>query len=222
MILSPNPTPPDHRIGRLAAVSAVTAALAAGAALPAAGAATRPAKPDALQTATVARYGRILTDGTGASLYALSSERGGKLLCTGGCLKFWPPLLVAGGVRSLHLGAGVVGTVGLVPRGGHSKQVTYNGFPLYRFAGDRGAHQTHGEGIAAFGGTWTLVHASARRAALTLVFPPAQPAVTSTTAANSSTTSSQASAQSSTTAPATSVAPTTTSPSTSTTAAYNW
>jgi predicted lipoprotein with Yx(FWY)xxD motif len=41
-----------------------------------------------------------------------------------------------------------------------TKQVTFDGCPLYTFVKDTGAGQTHGEGIVAFGGTWGLLRAS--------------------------------------------------------------
>lgn len=40
-------------------------------------------------------------------------------------------------------------------------QVTYNGFPLYTFAGDSAAGDTNGEGIPQGSGTWHLVQVSA-------------------------------------------------------------
>jgi hypothetical protein len=39
------------------------------------------------------------------------------------------------------------------------QQVTYNGVPLHKFAGDSGAGQANGNGINSFGGTWNVVTA---------------------------------------------------------------
>jgi Secreted repeat of unknown function len=40
------------------------------------------------------------------------------------------------------------------------KQVTYNGHPLYRFAGDQKPGDTSGQGINAFGGKWYVLSPS--------------------------------------------------------------
>ncbi len=113
-----------------------------------------------VRSRTVGAYGSVLTNGAGRSLYVLSSESNGTLHCTtSACTALWPPLLVAKGA-SLRGTGGMRGTLGHVSRGG-KWQVTYNGYPLYTYAGDSGAGQTHGEGIVSFGGTWDLARAGA-------------------------------------------------------------
>ena len=44
--------------------------------------------------------------------------------------------------------------VATTPRSDGNPQVTYNGHPLYLFAGDTSAGDTNGEGVNAFGGGW--------------------------------------------------------------------
>ncbi|MGO9560357.1 MAG: hypothetical protein ACLPQS_01930 [Acidimicrobiales bacterium] len=111
-----------------------------------------------VQERKVGKYGEILVNSTGFSLYVLSTESKGKLHCTSKeCLANWPPLLVDKNAK-ITVEAGVKGKIGHVVRG--SKwQVTFNGWPAYRFIADTKAGQTNGEGIVAFGGTWYLVHA---------------------------------------------------------------
>ncbi|MGO9963316.1 MAG: hypothetical protein ACLPUG_07820 [Acidimicrobiales bacterium] len=113
-----------------------------------------------LQQGKVAKYGEVLANSAGFSLYVLSTESTGKLHCTSSaCLSGWPPLLVAKNTM-ITVGAGVKGKVSHVTRG--SKwQVTYNGWPVYTFVGDSGPGKSDGENIVAFGGTWDLVHAGA-------------------------------------------------------------
>lgn len=108
----------------------------------------------------VGKFGEVLTNSAGRSLYVLSTESKRKLHCTSkSCVTSWPPLLVAKGAH-LTRGAGVKGKVGWVTRG--SKwQVTYNGWPVYTFSGDTAAGQANGEKVFAFGGTWYLAHAAA-------------------------------------------------------------
>ena len=107
----------------------------------------------------VGKYGEILTNSSGFSLYVLCTESKGKLHCTSkSCVANWPPLLVAKNAK-ITVGSGVKGKISHVTRG--SKwQVTFNGWPVYRFIADSKAGATNGEKLVAFGGTWYLVHAS--------------------------------------------------------------
>ena len=113
-----------------------------------------------LQERKVGKYGDVLANSAGYSLYVLSTEAKGKLHCTSSsCLKGWPPLLVAKDAM-ISAGAGVKGKVSHVVRGA-KWQVTYNGWPVYTFVGDSGPAMSAGEKIVAFGGTWYLVSAAA-------------------------------------------------------------
>jgi hypothetical protein len=47
--------------------------------------------------------------------------------------------------------------LGTITRSDGSKQVTYNGHPLYYFAGDPSAGKTTGQGNGSFGAKWWLV-----------------------------------------------------------------
>ncbi|HEV3212057.1 MAG TPA: hypothetical protein VGZ03_01540 [Acidimicrobiales bacterium] len=123
-------------------------------------------------------YTKVLANAKGDSLYVLSIESKGKLHCTSSaCLQTWPPYLVKTSVTSIKKGSGVKGKVGFVKRSSTMKQVTYNGFPVYRFSGDTGPKQAAGENIVADGGTWTLASA----AATTTTGTPVPPKSASTT-----------------------------------------
>jgi predicted lipoprotein with Yx(FWY)xxD motif len=141
-------------------------------------------KPRTLEARKIKRYGEVLTNSKGRSLYVLSTESKGKLHCVSKeCLSFWPPLLVAEHAK-ITVGAGVKGKVSHIVRG--SKwQVTYNGWPVYTFADDTGPGQSNGEGIKLNGGLWTLVHASAKTNAGTPVKPDAGNGGTTTTTTTS-------------------------------------
>jgi len=110
-----------------------------------------------IQLGTSAKYGQILVNAQGMTLYELTSEAGGKFACSGGCLAVWPPLLVPAGTTLPTAAPGVVGTLGVATRPDGTVQATQNGFPLYTFAHDAAPGDTNGQGIVAFGGTWHVV-----------------------------------------------------------------
>jgi predicted lipoprotein with Yx(FWY)xxD motif len=75
--------------------------------------------------------------------------------CAGACAQAWPPVtasgapVATGGVNSAALGT--------ITRSDGTKQATYNGHPLYYFAGDPKAGSITGQGSDAFGAKWWLV-----------------------------------------------------------------
>jgi predicted lipoprotein with Yx(FWY)xxD motif len=118
--------------------------------------------------------GRILVDARGRTLYLFRADKRGKSACYGKCAKFWPPLIAT---RARKTGAGLkVSLFGTTLRRGGAHQVTYDHHPLYRFAEDKTAGQTKGQGTDFFGGLWWVVSPSG--AAIT---KKAAPAMTTTT-----------------------------------------
>jgi predicted lipoprotein with Yx(FWY)xxD motif len=133
-----------------------------------------------LQERRVGRYGEVLSNSVGYSLYVLSTESTGKLHCTSKtCVDNWRPLLVAKNAK-ITAGSGVKGSISHVTRG-TKWQVTYNLWPVYTFIGDSGPAQSNGEKIVAFGGTWYLVHAAATTNSGTPVKKPGGGGTTTTT-----------------------------------------
>ena len=101
------------------------------------------------------KFGRILVDGHGRSLYLFDRDHNSKSSCYGGCAGEWPPLIVSG---RPHATSGVkAALVGRTKRRDGRWQVTFRGHPLYTFAGDAAKGQTNGEGLDDFGGWWYLV-----------------------------------------------------------------
>jgi predicted lipoprotein with Yx(FWY)xxD motif len=123
-------------------VAAPPTQVAAGAtpvAPPAAGSATVMAKTIGSQTILVA-------GSNGMTVYTFTSDTAGsgKSACSGGCLTKWPALTVAAGATPTA-GTGVAGALGTITRADDgSLQVTYNGLPLYFYAGDKAAGDTNG------------------------------------------------------------------------------
>jgi predicted lipoprotein with Yx(FWY)xxD motif len=129
------------------------AAMGTPAASPAASPVASPAAGTAaVQTKHDAKLGTILADSKGLTLYRYTKDTTpGQSACSGACAKAWPPLTTAGAPT---LAAGVPGTLGTITRTDGTKQVTYNGVPLYRYAKDEDAGDTYGQGL---GGVWFVV-----------------------------------------------------------------
>ena len=105
-----------------------------------------------IRTAEHTDLGTIIVDGRGATLYLFTEDDRNQSSCADRCAETWPPLLTPGepsadeGVTS--------GALGLITRADGSKQVTYNGWPLYHFAGDEKAGDAEGQSS---GGVWFVV-----------------------------------------------------------------
>lgn len=123
---------------------------------------TPTAAPASIQlgTRTSATLGTYLVGPTGLTLYTLSSDPANGSICSGQCVAFWPPLLVAQG-GTVTAASGVTGTVGTFVRADGSTQVSHAGRALYYYGGDAAIGDTNGEGIVSFGGTWHVARATA-------------------------------------------------------------
>lgn len=99
--------------------------------------------------------GPFLVDSAGTSLYFLEGDRDGSG-CTDECLDTWPPLLVEDAMPSDSPGL-QAGMVGVVTRPDGTRQVSYNGHPLYRYGADTGAGSTAGHGVEDQWGHWYLL-----------------------------------------------------------------
>ena len=99
-----------------------------------------------------AGLGKILVDSKGRTLYLFKKDSGTKSACSGACASAWPPLR-ANGKPTVGGGANA-SLVGTTTRSDGKPQVTYNGHPLYLYAGDQKAGDTNGQGLTAFGAGW--------------------------------------------------------------------
>ena len=89
--------------------------------------------------------GSFLVNAKGMTLYVFANDTANASNCSGTCATNWPPLLTSGApVAGMGVNAALLGTL---TRSDGGIQVTYNGMPLYGFAGDNAAGDTKGQGI---------------------------------------------------------------------------
>jgi predicted lipoprotein with Yx(FWY)xxD motif len=114
--------------------------------------ASSPVQTIALKTEST-RAGTVLANGGGMTLYYYSEDKpgSGKSVCTGACIRAWPALAYP--VRA-PAGVHLPGKIGYIVRPSGFKQVTINGYPIYKFAGDKAPGQAKGNGIE---GAWHVI-----------------------------------------------------------------
>lgn len=110
-------------------------------------------------TARLGGLGSALVDGKGFTLYLfLPDHHSGHSRCFGLCAAAWPPLILPNNVPAPVAGKGVRSSLlGTTLRSDGSRQVTYNGWPLYLYTIDAGPGQVNGQGINNLGGLWYVV-----------------------------------------------------------------
>jgi predicted lipoprotein with Yx(FWY)xxD motif len=104
---------------------------------------------------TKGELGTFLVDGQGRTLYLWEADTGSKSTCDGACAAAWPPVTTEGAGKAG--GDAESSKLGTTKRSDGSTQVTYDGHPLYRFAGDSKPGQTAGQGSDGFGAEWYVV-----------------------------------------------------------------
>jgi len=104
----------------------------------------------ALLTVRKTSIGDTLATSAGRTVYWYGKDvaGSGKSACTGGCLVSWPAV-----TGKPYVGSGVklAGKLGTITRPGGMVQATYDGYPLYTYAGDTAAGSASGNGV---GGVW--------------------------------------------------------------------
>lgn len=171
----------SHRRNRFAA--ALLAVIGAGVlAIAATGSATKAT----VSVASNATLGKIIVGASGMTLYHYTDDHGKVVKCSGACAAQWPPVLIGKTAKPVA-GAGIKASkLGTVKRSDGTVQVTYNGYALYRFAGDTKPGQVNGQGLEK---EWYAIAASG---ALVKSVPAAASAGTSSAGSSSSPSSSGA------------------------------
>jgi predicted lipoprotein with Yx(FWY)xxD motif len=102
--------------------------------------------------------GTFLADGSGHAVYLWTKDSTGMSACSGPCAGAWPPVTTTGTVTAS--GGAKSSDLGTITRSDGTKQVTYDGHPLYFFSGDSGPGMASGQGNDGFGAKWWLVSPS--------------------------------------------------------------
>jgi predicted lipoprotein with Yx(FWY)xxD motif len=134
------------------------------------GGAVSPLGAAVIQVAAKDPYGQYLVDGSGRTVYVLEGSRmqaqqqgqqsQSRAQCTGECLSEWPPVLTEGAPTA---GQGVDAAQLSTTPIENAQQVTYAGWPLYHYRGDRGAGSTAGQEVHDRWGGWYLVSPQGER-----------------------------------------------------------
>lgn len=118
-------------------------------------------EPAVIETKQSATYGTYLVDESGRPLYLFKADKQAQepgqaeSACYDECAKAWPPLLTSDTPRTG--GQAQADLVSTVARKDGSRQVAYNGWPLYRYVKDVGPEDVTGQDVDDFGAEWYLV-----------------------------------------------------------------
>lgn len=98
--------------------------------------------------------GKMVVTGDGATVYIYLPDQThpSETTCTGDCANDWPPVTLT--TASPDVSGIDKSRIGLVVRPDGTRQLTLDGYPLYRFAGDLRPGETRGESV---GNTWFAV-----------------------------------------------------------------
>ncbi len=100
------------------------------------------------------RYGEVLGSQSGYAYYIFQLDSPTRSNCDVACAAIWPPVIGASHVVSGNIRKSLVGSI---TRSNGAKQLTYDGHPLYSFAGDTTPGSTAGQALYSFGAYWYLI-----------------------------------------------------------------
>ena len=126
---------------------------------------------EALTAKTIKKMGKVVTDQNGWVLYRFDADtaKPSKSNCEAKCAKVWPPAFTDGNPKLTGVDASLVGTV---TRGDGSMQITLNGWPLYRYIGDKAPGKWTGQNV---GGKWFVSAPDGKKNLTCLPTPPPKP-----------------------------------------------
>jgi predicted lipoprotein with Yx(FWY)xxD motif len=95
------------------------------------------------------------------TVYMFEADKGSASACSASCAAVWPPVTTTGAATAA--GAAISSHLATITRPDGTKQVTYNGHPLYRFAKDKDKGDSYGQGVKAFGASWYVLAPSGKK-----------------------------------------------------------
>ena len=98
--------------------------------------------------------GPVLTNAQGLTVYWFAKDTATSSACSGACAAAWPPVI---GMPQAASGVKLTGKLGEIKRADGSIQATYDGHPLYLFAGDSKPGQVNGNAVDGFGALWYAI-----------------------------------------------------------------
>jgi predicted lipoprotein with Yx(FWY)xxD motif len=105
------------------------------------------------------KLGSILAAGPRRmTVYLFEADKGGSSSCSGACAAVWPPVRATGALAARGAAAGA--KLSQITRPDGTKQVAYNGHPLYFFARDGDKGDAYGQGLKSFGASWYVLSPS--------------------------------------------------------------
>lgn len=146
-----------------AAVAGCGSSAEAGTSTEASAGSTAPAATKSAPSVTIGTYktpedGTLITGADNRTLYVFKPDEKSTTAheksstCNGPCAKVWPPVLSAG--TPAVAGEAKASLIGLTTRSDGTKQVTYNGLPLYYYTADAKAGQSVGNHLKDGFGLW--------------------------------------------------------------------
>jgi predicted lipoprotein with Yx(FWY)xxD motif len=135
--------------------AAASSPSAPGSSAAAAGSSASASTTGTVITTDAGSTGAFLTNGSGRAVYLWAKDGTNMSACSGACAAAWPPVPATGKLTAA--GGAKASDLGTITRSDGTKQATYDGHPLYYFAGDSAAGQANGQGSDSFGAKWWLV-----------------------------------------------------------------
>jgi predicted lipoprotein with Yx(FWY)xxD motif len=128
-----------------------------------AGASTTAATASAVSLTTKrAALGTVLAVGPKRmTVYLFEADKGSASACSASCAAVWPPVTTTG--TATAAGGAIASHLATITRPDGTKQVTYNGHPLYLFAKDKDKGDSYGQGVKAFGASWYVLAPSGKK-----------------------------------------------------------
>jgi predicted lipoprotein with Yx(FWY)xxD motif len=101
--------------------------------------------------------GKVLVDGSGRTVYLLTSDAPHHSNCDASCLAYWPAVTAK---TVPHRLPGISAPIATTAVSVGGKTLTVGRWPVYTFAQDAAPGDVKGEGVKSFGGVWWAISPS--------------------------------------------------------------